>query len=239
MFATADTLSPAIQDYLKAIYTLTRSEPATGTLDIARILQITPASVSNMLQKMAESQPHLIDYQKRHGVSLTAQGEQAALRVLRRHRLIEEYLVKKLSYTWDQVHDEAERLEHAISPILEQRIALALGDPAFDPHGDPIPDRDLRLPERRRLVALKEMPVASRGVIRWVNDQRADVLAYLGRIGICPGAEIEILRSNPLEGAVQIQVAGQSQDQILGERISEAVMVEMLSDQPVLVDEAQ
>lgn len=228
MIANADTLSPAIQDYLKAIYALTRTEPATGVLDIARVLQITPASVSNMLQKMDESQPQLIDYQKRHGVSLTVAGERAALRVLRRHRLIEEYLVKKLGYTWDQVHDEAERLEHAISPFLEQRIALALGDPAFDPHGDPIPDRDLVLPVRRGLVALRQVPVSQKAVIRWVNDQRADVLAYLGQIGICPGAEIEILRSNPLEGAVQILVAGR--DQILGETISAAVMVEPIPD---------
>jgi DtxR family Mn-dependent transcriptional regulator len=228
MFATADTLSPAIQDYLKAIYHLTRSVPATGTLDIARVLQITPASVSNMLQKMDESQPGLIKYQKRHGVSLTTVGEQAALRVLRRHRLIEEYLVEKLDYTWDQVHDEAERLEHAISPFLEQRIALALGDPAFDPHGDPIPDQNLHLPERRGLVDLRQVPVARKAVIRRVNDQRADVLAYLGQIGICPGAVIEILRSNPLEGAVQLMVAGH--DQILGETISAAVMVELLPE---------
>lgn len=227
MFENADALSPAIQDYLKAIYALTRAEPVTGTLDIARMLQITPASVSNMLEKLDESQPRMIEYHKRHGVSLTAEGEQAALRVLRRHRLVEEYLVKKLGYTWDQVHDEAERLEHTISPFLEQRIALALGDPDFDPHGDPIPDRDLHLPERRALVALRQIPVGSRAVIRWVNDQRADVLAYLGQIGICPGAEIEVMRSNPLEGAVQIQVAGQIQDQILGERLSEAVMVEL------------
>ena len=228
MFATADTLSPAIQDYLKAIYILTRSEPATGTLDIARVLQITPASVSNMLQKMDESQPRLIKYQKRHGVSLTMVGEQAALRVLRRHRLIEEYLVEKLGYTWDQVHDEAERLEHAISPFLEQRIALSLGDPAFDPHGDPIPDQNLHLPERRGLVALKQVPVSRKAVIRRVNDQRADVLAYLGQTGICPGAVIEILRSNPMEGAVQLMVAGH--DQILGETISAAVMVELLPE---------
>ena len=228
MFAYADTLSPAIQDYLKAIYALTRNGPATGTLDIARVLQITPASVSNMLQKMDESQPRLIDYQKRHGVSLTAAGEQAALRVLRRHRLIEEYLVKKLGYTWDQVHDEAERLEHAISPFLEQRISLALGDPAFDPHGDPIPNQDLVLPDRRGLVTLGQVPVSQKAVIRWVNDQRPDVLAYLGQIGICPGAEIEILRSNPLEGAIQLLVAGH--DQILGETISGAVMVELLPE---------
>ena len=95
MSANADTLSPAIQDYLKAIYALTRTAPATGTLDIARMLQITPASVSNMLQKMDESQPRLVKYQKRHGVSLTTAGERAALRVLRRHRLIEEFLVEK------------------------------------------------------------------------------------------------------------------------------------------------
>ena len=228
MSANADTLSPAIQDYLKAIYALTRTAPATGTLDIARMLQITPASVSNMLQKMDESQPRLVKYQKRHGVSLTTAGERAALRVLRRHRLIEEFLVEKLGYTWDQVHDEAERLEHAISPFLEQRIALALGNPSFDPHGDPIPDQDLHLPERRKLVPLKAVPVASRAVIRWVNDQRAELLAYLGQIGICPGAEIEVLHNNPLDGVVQIQVAGQSPDQILGERICEIVMVELL-----------
>jgi DtxR family Mn-dependent transcriptional regulator len=236
MFANADTLSPAIQDYLKAIYALTRSEPATGTLDIARMLQITPASVSNMLQKMDENQPRLVDYHKRHGVALTMEGEHAALRVLRRHRLIEEFLVKKLGYTWDQVHDEADRLEHAISPFLEERIALSLGDPSFDPHGDPIPDQDLHLPERRSLVSLTDVPASSRAVIRWVNDQRADVLAYLGQIGICPGAQIEILRNNPLEGAVQIQVAGQSPDQILGERICDAVMVELLTERPAQVD---
>ena len=103
-----------------------------------------------------------------------------------------------------------------------------LGDPAFDPHGDPIPDQNLHLPERRGLVALKQVPVARKAVIRRVNDQRADVLAYLGQIGICPGAVIEILRSNPMEGAVQLMVAGH--DQILGETISAAVMVELLPE---------
>lgn len=230
MSPLANTLSPAVQDYLKAIYALTRSTGRTGTLELAHALHITPASVSNMLQKMDQSEPCLIDYQKRYGVSLTPAGEQAALRILRRHRLLEEYLVKKLGYTWDQVHEEAEALEHVISPFMEQRIALALGDPAFDPHGDPIPDRNLQLPERSGLVALHSLPVGARGVVRQVNDQREDVLAGLGRAGLRPGVEFEVLRNQPLEGAVQIRLvsAAGGQDQILGERISAAVLVEPL-----------
>lgn len=141
-----DRLSQAAEDYMKTIYDITRTRPRALTNEIAERMGVTPASATGMVQKLAGAQPRLVDYRKHRGVALTPEGERAALEVIRHHRLLETYLREKLGYTPDEVHDEADRLEHVISEDLEERIARALDDPTVDPHGEPIPDRGLRMP---------------------------------------------------------------------------------------------
>ena len=132
-------------------------------MGLAVALDVKPASVTNMLQKMDEFQPRLVNYQKHHGVSLTANGEKEALRIIRRHRLIEQFLFEVLGYSWDKVHSEAEELEHVISPYFEDRMAIFLGEPAFDPHGEPIPNRDLEVERDELIIPLTQLTRRSGG----------------------------------------------------------------------------
>jgi DtxR family Mn-dependent transcriptional regulator len=140
--------SHVAEDYLKVIYQLTRGGGRAFTSEIAASMGVTPASATGMVQKLAGDVPPLLNYEKNHGVELTSAGEQIALEVIRHHRLLETFLQQKLGYSWDEVHAEADRLEHVISEVLEERIARVLGDPHYDPHGDPIPNREFRLPEQ-------------------------------------------------------------------------------------------
>lgn len=133
------TLTRSVEDYLKTIYELEAAFGAAPTNDIARRLDIAPASVSGMVRRLATQ--GWLEYQRYRGVKLTARGRRAALRTVRRHRIIESYLVQVFGFAWSEVHDEAERLEHAASEALVDRMAAALGDPARDPHGAPIPSR--------------------------------------------------------------------------------------------------
>jgi DtxR family Mn-dependent transcriptional regulator len=133
-------LTAPVEDYLKTIYELEAISGSAPTNDIAHRLSIAPASVTGMVRRLAEQ--GWLEYERYRGVKLTPRGRRAALRTVRRHRIIETYLVHALGYTWQQVHDEAERLEHAASEELIDRMARALGDPAHDPHGAPIPSRD-------------------------------------------------------------------------------------------------
>jgi DtxR family Mn-dependent transcriptional regulator len=135
----SESLTDSIQDYLKIIYELTVSGEAASTTALAERLGIAPGSVTGMLQKLSSVRPALVSYQKYQGVTLTDAGRRAALKVIRHHRLIEAWLVQSLGYAWDEVHNEAERLEHVISEDFEMRIAAALGHPQRDPHGEPIP----------------------------------------------------------------------------------------------------
>src|SRR5512138_2927124 len=134
------------QDYLKRIYELTENGESASTNALAQKLNIKPASVTGMMQKLASAKPALVEYQKHQGVTLTRDGRKAALEVIRHHRLLEAWLVQTLGYSWDEVHAEAEQLEHVISENFEQRIAAALGHPARDPHGELIPTADLIMP---------------------------------------------------------------------------------------------
>src|SRR5512138_3672832 len=140
------TLTTSIQDYLKNIYELTENGEAATTNALSKKLNISAPSVTGMLQKLASAKPPLVEYQKHQGVTLTRDGRKAALEVIRHHRLLEAWLVQTLGYAWDEVHDEAERLEHVISEDFERRIAAAMGHPARDPHGELIPTADLIMP---------------------------------------------------------------------------------------------
>src|SRR5215211_9268859 len=146
------TLTISIQDYLKNIYELTESGESASTTALAKKTQYQCASVTGMIQKLASATPALVEYQKHQGVTLTNEGKRAALEVIRHHRLLEAWLVQTLGYSWDEVHEEAERLEHVISEDFERRIASAMGHPTRDPHGELIPTADLKMPSDNSLL---------------------------------------------------------------------------------------
>jgi len=199
-------LSPSTEDYLKAIYVLARGpETPTQTTAIAASLGIAPASVSGMLRRLSDV--GLLEHVPYHGVRLTEDGRRAALRVMRRHRILECYLTSRLGYDWDSVHAEAERLEHAVSDELIERMALVLGDPAYDPHGAPIPTRSGDI-ERPALTPLSEIPVGSATELRMVDDKDPERLRYLASLGLVVGTRFEVVDRQPFEGPVTVQVSG-------------------------------
>ena len=184
------TLSPAIQDYLRALYQIAIIEDGrVTTSQLAERLSVRPASVTAMLQKLASAAPPLIDYHKSHGARLTAEGEREALAVVRCHRLLELYLCEKLGFGWDEVHEEADRLEHVISPAMTERIESALGNPTHNPHGHAIPAADLTLPHSTA-VPLTALPPGTTATVYAVADEDADRLRYLADVGLRPGAVV-------------------------------------------------
>ncbi|MDQ2666390.1 MAG: metal-dependent transcriptional regulator [Gemmatimonadota bacterium] len=229
MSSAALSLSGPVEDYLKAIYDLERvGEPAT-TNDIAVRLSISPASVSGMVRRLADQK--LITHEPYRGVRLTSDGRRAALRTLRRHRILECYLTEVLGYPWDRVHEEAERLEHAASEELIERMAAALGDPVLDPHGAPIPTRDGRV-EEDSLRALADVAPGERLRVRRVQDEDASRLRYLAELGIRPGAQVRILDKAPFEGPITVWVgdsAGGS-TRAIGVALAEQVFVEVIGE---------
>lgn len=206
MVAPDDTtkITPAIEDYLKAIYTLQQAQDEVSTSLLSEQLDgKKPGSVTGMIKRLAELK--LVTYTPYQGVRLTAAGTQVALEVVRHHRLLELYLVEALGYSWDEVHDEAENLEHHISEKLEARIAAHLGHPRFDPHGDPIPTPEGALPaQEARLLA--DVAPGDRATIVRVSDQHAERLRYLAEIGLVPGATVEVVGAEPFDGPVSVRV---------------------------------
>lgn len=196
-------LSGPVEDYLKAIYELERSAEKAETNAIARLLGIAPASVSGMVRRLVEQ--GLITHERYHGVKLTPLGRRAALKTLRRHRVIEAYLTSALGYSWDRVHDEAERLEHAASDELIDRMAAAIGEPETDPHGAPIPTREGTLRERR-LVALATLQPGATARVERVSDRNAERLRYLAELGIVPGATVRMIAREPFGGPIALRV---------------------------------
>ena len=181
-----------MDDYLKAILELAgpEEERVTGNA-LAQHLGVRAASVTGMLQKLAAQKPSFVKYEKHHGVRLTASGKMRALEVLRHHRLLERYLHDFLDYSWDEVHDEAERLEHFISEKLEDRIAAKLGDPETDPHGHPIPERNGALPARHEML-LSSLACGVPAVVSSVSDRDSSVLREMTRLGLKPGVLITV-----------------------------------------------
>ena len=199
--------SEAIEDYAKAIYALAgRADGPVSTSAIATRLDISAGSVTAMVKRMGEL--GLVSHQPYHGVTLTDAGERVALEVIRHHRLIESYLADALGMSWDRVHDEAEVLEHYISEELEELIAAALGDPSHDPHGDPIPGRDLSLSDVKS-QSLDELEPPLEATFSRVSDSDPAMLRYLAERGIRPGVALEVLERQPFGGPLFIAVAGE------------------------------
>jgi DtxR family Mn-dependent transcriptional regulator len=177
-----------------------------------------------MLRKLSERVPALVEHHRHGAVSLTPEGRRAALRTLRRHRLIELFLIQTLGYSWDEVHSEAEQLEHAVSPLFEERVARFLEQPRFDPHGDPIPDQDLAVPSRQA-VPLTRLRAGSSAVVSRVPSGDPEALRYLERLGLTPGAELRLLESRPLDQTLLLEVAGGEGPVVVGYSLAEQVEV--------------
>jgi DtxR family Mn-dependent transcriptional regulator len=197
--------SRAVEDYLKAIYKLEQEQGSAATTELAGELKRSPASITNMVKSLALQ--GLVEHVPYHGVRLTTVGRTSALRIIRRHRVIESYLIERLGFTWDVVHDEAERLEHAASDYLIDRMALAVGDPDTDPHGAPIPGPDGSI-ETRELTALADLPAGSTAVIREVPDDDSERLRFLGHNGFLLGTEITVHAASDDDGCVVAEVEG-------------------------------
>jgi len=200
-------ITPPIEDYLKVIYTLIRErgEERASTSAISDRMEVSAASATNMMQKLADMR--LVEYVPYRGVSLTETGEKIALEVIRHHRLIELYLAEALGYSWDAVHDEAERLEHVISEEFEDRIDAMLGHPTTDPHGDPIPPKIGRPPEgtSRRL---SEVDIGESVVVRRVSDRDGDFLRQLATLELVPGTRVRVVGREPGGGAITLELNG-------------------------------
>lgn len=200
--------SPAVEDYLRAIHDLTTHAGGrrVTTSALAQRLALRPASVTSMLQKMAAAAPALVDYHKSHGACLTAAGELAARRVMRSHRLLELYLHEKLGFSWDEVHDEAARLEHVVSPALTERLAAALGHPTHDPHGHAIPAGDLSY-QPPAAWPLRELPPGEAATVQYVADDDPAVLRTLAAAGLRPGARV-VTRRDALDAPLWVAANG-------------------------------
>lgn len=221
-------LTAPVEDYLKAIYAIGKGTGAAATNDIAQRLDLTPASVSGMVRRLADQ--GLLAYERYHGVRLTDSGRRAALRTLRRHRVIEAYLAEALGYPWDRVHDEAERLEHAASDELIDRMAATIGEPEVDPHGAPIPTRDGSVDETV-YRSLAELDVGSAGMVVRVSDEDPEMLRYLGELSIVPGKRVTVKARAPFDGPITLGIA--RQELSIGPALAAQVMVAPIADRGV------
>jgi DtxR family transcriptional regulator, Mn-dependent transcriptional regulator len=204
--AAKESLTAPVEDYLKAIYTIGKGTGAAATNEIAQRLALAPASVSGMVRRLADQ--GLLAYERYHGVKLTESGRRAALRTLRRHRVIEAYLAQALGYPWDRVHEEAERLEHAASDELVDRMAVAIGEPKVDPHGAPIPTRDGSVDETE-YTSLADLAVGAPGLVVRVADEDPAMLRYLAELAVVPGKRITVKARAPYGGPITVAVGRQ------------------------------
>src|SRR5579859_134033 len=234
--------SKAVDDFLKAVYLLQQQIDPVPTNLLAQTLRISAPSVTDMVKRMAgidddkekkhrreDEAPHkgppLVEYEPYHGVRLNEEGKKIALEVIRHLRLLELYLVEKLGYSWDEVHDEAEQLEHYVSEKLEARIAAALGNPHVDPHGDPIPalDGTIAYPN---LTVLAEVPVGQPAIVSRIVDQHPEVLRYLSELELTPGIPVKLVDRAPLNDTVTIQIGGEAKHTI-STLVARAVLVKL------------
>jgi DtxR family Mn-dependent transcriptional regulator len=216
-----EKLSPPIEDYLKTIYMLQERHGASAsTTAIAAALHVTPASVTGMIKKLAEMK--LVRYTPYQGVELTRSGERNALEIVRHHRLLELFLMEALGYSWDEVHAEADVLEHVISEEFEERMAARLGHPAVDPHGDPIPAKD------GSFIALKERALLSlrpgeSAQITHINDTNSEMLRYAASLGLTPATHLKLIDVEPFGGSLRVRVG--KNEQAVGRELAAQIYV--------------
>ncbi|MGZ4350075.1 MAG: metal-dependent transcriptional regulator [Solirubrobacteraceae bacterium] len=226
MTTTSDThalRSTAVEDYAKAIYALQeRDNQPVSTTALAERLGVTAASASGMVKRLGEL--GLVSHRRYHGVLLTDAGRRVALEVIRHHRLLELYLVESLGVPWDRVHQEAEVLEHVLSEELEELIAAKLGDPTHDPHGDPIPSRELTI-EEVPTRSLESLTPGDCGTFARISDSDPDMLRYLAERGIVPGDELEVVERQPFGGPLFVRFGDQVHP--LGGDLAHAIRVQV------------
>lgn len=214
-------LSLAEENYLKAIYHLSvHGEKSVMTNEIAEVMSTKAASVTDMIKKL--SAKNLISYEKYYGVKISAKGKTSALLVIRKHRLWETFLVEKLGFTWDQVHEVAEQLEHIRSPYLIEKLDEFLGFPDTDPHGDSIPDAKGKIKSKSR-VALFDQPIGYKGSIVAVKDSDSDLLIYLDKIGALPGKKIQVIGKEAYDQSMEISLGNQRI--FLSKEVSQNILV--------------
>jgi DtxR family Mn-dependent transcriptional regulator len=219
-------ISHAVEDYLKAIYELAEDAGRVSTSALTEKLGVKAPSVTGMLQKLAETKPALVKYERHQGVTLTTAGRRVALEVIRHHRLIELYLSEALGYHWDQVDAEAEKLEHVISEEFEDRIAAVLGEPTHDPHGDPIPSKDGSVAAYSR-TPLTEVDAGKTTRVARVSDDDPALLRYLGELGMVPGALVTVTSRAPFSGPMHVRVGGADEaSHALGREVTDQVFVD-------------
>jgi DtxR family Mn-dependent transcriptional regulator len=217
-----DPVSEAVQDYAKAIYSLQeRADEPVSTSALADRLGVAPASASAMVKRLETL--GLVSRRPYHGVELTPAGRRVALEVIRHHRLLELYLAEALGMPWDRVHEEAEVLEHAISPELSELIAAKLGNPTHDPHGDPIPTVDGKV-ERASSRALADLEPGDRGIFVRISDSDPEMLRWLSERGIAPGDRLEVVERQPFDGPLHVRFA--SGEHALGGALVKMMRVE-------------
>lgn len=200
------TITPAMEDYLKRIYQLRVDGADVATLQLAEELGFSGPSVTNMIKRLHDLK--LVEHRPYHGVRLTPAGERVALEVVRHHRLLELYLAETLGYAWDEVHEEAERLEHHVSDELEARMDSVLGYPTHDPHGDPIPSASGHMP-RVSSLRLSELEPGEPAVVARVSDRDPEQLRFLGELGLRPGVTVTVVERLPFDGPLRIKFDGE------------------------------
>jgi DtxR family Mn-dependent transcriptional regulator len=221
--AEPKSLSRSVEDYLKAVFNLTERGDAASTSALADALEVQPASVTGMIKRLAES--GLLEHLPYRGVRLTDRGSREALRVIRRHRILETYLAERLGYSWDDVHDEAERLEHAASDELIERMATSLADPSHDPHGAPIPTSAGEI-EATDYATLAELQPGDAVDIRAVQDEDAERLRYMEARGLKPGVRVWIEERAPYGGPLTVRVGGpDGPTQVVGQDLARRIFV--------------
>ena len=221
--------SSAVEDYTKAIYALQqRGDGTVSTNALADRLGVTAASASGMVKRLGEL--GLVVHEPYHGVELTDAGRRVALEVMRHHRLLELYLVQSLGVPWDRVHEEAEVLEHVLSEELEELIARKLGDPTHDPHGDPIPTRELEI-EETVTASLESLQAGARGTFARVSDSEPEMLRYLAERGIAPGDELEVVERQPFGGPLFVRFGDEVH--ALGGELARAMRIEVARLTPI------
>lgn len=220
--ASSQTYTGPVEDYLKAIYELEQPTGTATTKDIAQRLDVAPPSATWMVRRLADQ--GLLRYERYRGARLTERGHRAALRIVRRHRVIETYLARKLGYSWDKVHEEAERLEHAASDELVDRMAAMLDEPRVDPHGAPIPTRDGTIVETKHSF-LADLAEGDRAHVVGVSDDDPARLRYLAELGLVPGAMVAILARAPFDGPITLRVGRGQPKRTLGPTLARAILV--------------
>jgi DtxR family Mn-dependent transcriptional regulator len=214
----------AVEDYLKTIYEMQCKHGRVATSMLADCLSVTPASATGMVKRLADMR--LVIYQPYQGVELTEAGRKIALEILRHHRLVELFLAEALGVPWDQVHDEAHKIEHVLSDDIADRLDAMLGHPTTDPHGAPIPTRD-GIIDQPDLMRLADLQPGQRAVVAEVYDHDAALLRYLGELGLYPQTEVCVTKVAPFEGPLTVRIG--NVEHALGQEVASQVLVVTIS----------